>query len=195
MTLPVSLPLGGTLAAVLAVGIAAFAAGAWLGAGWRSGRDAIAERDDLRRQVAALDAAAVELRRRGLAVAQDFRTAQVRLETTAEGLSHDLASLDAAFAARMLDLESLVAAHPGWGDYRIGADGVLAWNAAAAGASLATAAAAGDTRRTEAAVPGDAAGPDGRQPAIADPQLPVGRVAIPPVPLPDAATSGGAGGL
>ncbi len=195
MSLPVSLPLGGALALVLAVGIAAFAGGAWLGAEWRAGREAVAERADLRRQVAALDAAAVELRRRGLAVAQDFRTAQIRFETTSADLSDDLASLDAIFAARMADMESLVAARPDWGDCRIGAGGVYAWNAAAAGANPAAAPAAADARGAAATMPGRAAGADGRRPAGAAAQLPAGGAAVPPMPLPDAAADRGAGDL
>ena len=195
MTLPVSLPLGGALALVLAVGIAAFAGGIWMGTDLQAGRSAIGERADLRRQIESLDAASLELRRRGLAVAQDFRTAQIRFETTAEGLSDDLASLDATFAAARDDIEGLLALHPEWGDCRIGPDGVHAWNAAAAGARLASAAATLDTQGLGHAMPGNTADPDGRQPAEPDAQLPERGTAVPPLPLPDVAIDGGAGRL
>ena len=195
VTLPVSLPLGGAIALVLAAAIAAFVGGVFLGAELQAGRAAQSERIDLRRQVDALDAAAVELRRRGLAVAQDFRTAQIRFEVTAEGLSNDFASLDDVFIARMADLESLLAAHPEWGDCSIGADGVHAWHAAAAGAELSDAAAAIGPGGAGTAVPDHAAAADGRQPAGADTQLRPGRRPVPPMPLPDMAIGGGAGDL
>lgn len=192
MTLPGTLPLGPALAALLVMAVAAFAVGAWVGSEWRSGRDAQIERDDLRRHVDALDAASMELRRRGLAVAQDFRSAQIRFETTAEGLHDDLASLDAAFASQRADIESLLARHPEWVDCRIGPDGVLAWNAAAIGAHPATDATAILAEGADGAVPGRTADADGRQPSGTDPQLSGGRRAVPPLPLPDAAIDGGA---
>lgn len=191
MTWPMSMPLSGALALVLTVAIGAFAAGAWTGAKWQLGTAAVAERLDLRRQIDSLDAAALALRRRGLAVAQDFRTAQIHFEATAEGLSDDLVLLDAAFAARLADIESLVAAHPEWGDCRIGAGGVHAWNAAAVGADFAAGATTGNPGAADAAVPGDAADADGRQPAGAAAQLPGGRTAVPPLPMPHGAIDAG----
>lgn len=191
MTLPVSLPLGGALALVLFVGVAAFAGGVWFGADLQAGRTAIAEQGELRRQIESLGAAALELRRRGLAVAQDFRTAQIRFEHVADELSQDLASLDAAFAASRADIESLLARHPDWSACRIGPGGVHAWNAAAAGARPATAATTGLAGSTDAAVRTDAAAAEPGQPAGAAAQLRGGRAPVPPLPLPAGAADGG----
>ncbi|MCX7563761.1 hypothetical protein OS176_09490 [Xanthomonadaceae bacterium XH05] len=186
-----SLPLGGALALVLFVGVAAFAGGVWFGADLQAGRTAIAEQGELRRQIESLGAAALELRRRGLAVAQDFRTAQIRFEHVADELSQDLASLDAAFAASRADIESLLARHPDWVDCRIGPGGVHAWNAAAAGARPATAAATGLAGGADAAVRTDAAAAEPGQPAGAAAQLRGGRAPVPPLPLPAGAADGG----
>lgn len=191
MTLPVSLPLGGALALVLFVGVAAFAGGVWFGADLQAGRTAIAEQGELRRQIESLGAAALELRRRGLAVAQDFRTAQIRFEHVADELSQDLASLDAAFAASRADIESLLARHPDWSACRIGPGGVHAWNAAAAGARPATAATTGLAGSTDAAVRTGAAATEPGQPAGAAAQLRGGRAPVPPLPLPAGAADGG----
>lgn len=191
MTLPVSLSLGGTLALVVIVGVASFVGGMWLGADLESGRAAKDERASLLGQIDRLDEATRALRQRGLAVAQDFRTAQIRFETVAEGLSNDLASLDATFAARLVDIESLVAAHPDWGACRIGPGGVHAWNAAAAGARPATTATTGGADRADAGLRADASAAASRQPAGAAAQLPAGRPPVPPLPLPAGAVDGG----
>lgn len=191
MTLPVSLPLGGALALVLFVGVAAFAGGVWFGADLQAGRTAIAEQGELRRQIESLGAAALELRRRGLAVAQDFRTAQIRFEHVADELSQDLASLDAAFAASRADIESLLARHPDWSACRIGPGGVHAWNAAAAGARPAAVAAAGLAGGADAAVRTGAAATEPGQSAGAAAQLRGGRAPVPPLPLPAGAADGG----
>lgn len=191
MTLPVSLSFGGTIALVVLVGVASFVGGMWLGADLESGRTAKAERASLLGQIHSLGAAAHELRQRGLDVAQDFRTAQRRFEHTAEGLSHDLASLDAAFAASRADIESLLARHPDWSACRIGPGGVHAWNAAAAGARPATAATTGLAGSTDAAVRADAAAAEPGQPAGAAAQLRGGRAPVPPLPLPAGAADGG----
>lgn len=191
MTLPVSLSLGGTLALVVIVGVASFVGGMWLGADLESGRAAKAERASLLGQIDSLAAAARELRQRGLAVAQDFRTAQIRFETVAEGLSNDFASLDATFAAHLADIESLVAANPDWSACRIGPGGVRAWNAAAAGARPAAAAAAGGADSADASLRAGAPAAASRQPAGTAAQLPGGRTPVPPLPLPAGAADGG----
>lgn len=191
MTLPVALPIGSALALIVAVGVGGFAAGMWLGGDLASGRAARNERDRLLEEIDSLGAAARELRQRGLNVAQDFRTAQIRFETTAEGLADDLASLDAAFAAHRTDVESLLASHPDWGDCRIGPDGMRAWNAAAAGARHPADATAGTARGTEAALPGGAAAAARGRPAGVDAQLRGGGTSVPPLSLPDGPIDGG----
>lgn len=187
MSLPVSLPLGGALALVLAFGIGAFAAGVAVGIRWQAGRTAIDERLDMRRQIAVMEAAAVELRQRGFAVAQDFRTAQIRIETTTEGLNHDLAALDATFTGIAHDMESLLARHPEWDGCRVGIDGMQSWNAAAAG-RYPDAAAALDPELIDPTLSGRAADATRGQPAVTDPQLHPGGEDLPPLPLPAAAS-------
>lgn len=188
-----ALPGGGLVAVSVAGGLLALGVGFWLGAQLQAGSAAIEQRDELQRQVGELRVAADALRQRALLGMQDYREAHAQLADAAEGLTHDLAKLEATALRQQQRMAQLLAAHPEWRDCRIGADGVHAWNAAAAGANPATDAAAGVGGSAARAVSGNAAGAVGRPLAGAVEQLPGSGTGIPPLPLQDGAPDPGAG--
>lgn len=190
MNLPIAIPFAPALMLIAGSGLVGTVIGAWVGFRMAEGGAAIAQNVELRRQASEYASAASELRQRGLAVAQDFRTAQAKLEILTGELAHDLDSLSATFVQHRADLESLFAAHPEWGACDIGADGVRAWNAAATG-DAATAAATHDPGKPGGTVLGEPADTDGREPAHADPELP--RSSGDLSPLPDAPGDVGGG--
>lgn len=182
------LPIPASVAVIAAAGAAALGllAGLWLGSsGARRESQA-----DLHRQIGELSVTANTLHRRSINMLADFRAAQVQLEAVAAQLETDLAQLDTQLAARLADVESLIAAHPGWSDCSIGDDGLRAWNEAAA-AVPAAAAAAGAAAQPAATLPAQPAAVARRPPAGVAAQLHAGGSPVSPLPLPTGAADRG----
>ncbi len=182
-----ALPSGGLVSLAVTGIVGLLAAGIWLGAQLRAGHEAEVQRNRLEQQVGQLRAAVDSLRQRMLADVQDYRQAQVRLASTAEGLAHDLARIEAASAAHQRTLANLVEKHPEWGDCRIGADGVHAWNAAASSADLTPDATPSNAGTVAGTLPENVADIDRRQPAGLAGQLPGSGADVSPVSVSDGA--------
>ena len=119
------------LAACVVCSLLGFGAGVWAGIEWQQGRQAQVENKDLKADVEGLLQAAVDLRQRGVDIAQDFRTAHRRMEAISDDHEQRNAALRQFFDQQQDALGDLVAANPGLRDGCLGDAGVQHWNAAA----------------------------------------------------------------
>jgi hypothetical protein len=179
------------IAACAVCSAASFGGGVWVGIEWHQGRQAQQDAKGLRAEVADLSQATGALRQRALDVAQDFRTASMRLEFITQGHEHDRTAIESFFARQRAANEHWLATRLDLYGCRIGADGMRAWNDASAGtAADPTAGSAADAAH---AVPALApAAHRGPRPS-ADAQSLDGGGAVPPVPVLEGSRDGGAG--
>lgn len=174
--------LGRSLAVLAVASIAAGAAGLWAGIEWQQGQQAQLDRDQLRLQVESLHFAANQLRRRGVDIAQDFRTAATRMERLSLQHQEQIDALDESSAAQRDALAEYVAGRPDLAGCRLGPDGMRIWAAAAAGVSPADTAAAIHPFDAEGGMRSDAAGSDHGQPGSGAGSLGPGRKPVSPLP-------------
>lgn len=157
--------IGRSLALLGIATAAAASAGVWLGMEWQQGQQAQLDRDTLRLQVERLHFAANQLRKRGVDIAQDFRTAATRMERLSLHHQEQIDALDDSHAAQRDALADYLASRLDLMQCRLGPDGMRLW-AAAAGVEPAAASAATHPGDAEGAMPGHAAYPglgwDGR---------------------------------